>query len=142
MGRAGGGALVFDPAQGCAASSLVGLAVVNHWILDWVTHRADLPLWPEGPRVGLGLWNSIPATLLVEGLLFAAASRFTRSVHRWGSGRAMGILGIDRRDRRNLGERAVVTAAAGARAIAIVGVTMGVFALWGSWIDRHRVPRA
>lgn len=39
-------------------------------MLDFVTHRPDLPLWPGGPLVGLGLWNSIPGTILVEtGLL-------------------------------------------------------------------------
>ena len=38
----------------------VGLAVFSHWVLDWFTHRADLPLLPwGGPKVGLGLWNSV-----------------------------------------------------------------------------------
>ncbi len=55
-----------------AGAIFVGLAVVSHWFLDWITHRPDLPLAP-GSRVyvGLGLWNSVPATLIVEGLLFA-----------------------------------------------------------------------
>jgi len=51
---------------------LVGL-VVSHWVLDVVSHAADVPLWPgPSPRLGLGLWNSIPATLLVEGSLWLA----------------------------------------------------------------------
>ena len=33
--------------------------------------RPDLPLWPRGPIVGLGLWNSLPGTIFVEGTLFA-----------------------------------------------------------------------
>jgi len=42
--------------------------VVSHWVLDVVSHRPDMPLAPGIPgRLGLGLWNSIPATLLVEG---------------------------------------------------------------------------
>ena len=46
--------------------------VVSHWVLDFVTHRPDLPLVPlGGPVVGLGLWNSLPATVVVEGLMFA-----------------------------------------------------------------------
>jgi hypothetical protein len=45
--------------------------VVSHWVLDFVTHRPDMPFYPGGPRVGLGLWNSIPATLTVECALFA-----------------------------------------------------------------------
>jgi hypothetical protein len=49
---------------------LVGL-VVSHWVLDFVSHAPDMPLWPgPSPRLGLGLWNSIPATLLVEGILW------------------------------------------------------------------------
>jgi hypothetical protein len=43
-------------------------AVVSHWILDFVSHRPDMRLGPGIPGAfGLGLWNSIPATLLVEG---------------------------------------------------------------------------
>ena len=50
---------------------ILGLLVLSHWVLDFITHRPDLPLWPGGPVAGLGLWNSIPATIVVEGGLFA-----------------------------------------------------------------------
>src|SRR5258705_1950593 len=33
---------------------VVGLLVLSHWILDYIVHVPDLPLWPGGPRVGLG----------------------------------------------------------------------------------------
>jgi len=49
---------------------VVWCGVVSHWILDWVSHRPDMPLYPGGLRVGLGLWNSIPGTLAVELLMF------------------------------------------------------------------------
>jgi membrane-bound metal-dependent hydrolase YbcI (DUF457 family) len=56
------------------AAWLIALLVVSHWALDAVTHAPDLPLWPgPSPRLGLGLWRSIPATLLVEGTLWAGA---------------------------------------------------------------------
>ncbi len=43
-------------------------AVLSHWFLDFVSHRPDMPLAPGVHRYfGLGLWNSIPATLIVEG---------------------------------------------------------------------------
>jgi len=48
----------------------VGSAVASHWVLDWITHRPDLPLWPGGIKVGLGLWNSVAATVIVELLMF------------------------------------------------------------------------
>lgn len=50
----------------------VGICVFSHWVLDWVTHRADLPLLPVGgPRVGLGLWNSVAGTAIIEIAMFA-----------------------------------------------------------------------
>ena len=51
-------------------ATVVGLAVVSHWVLDWITHRPDMPLWPGGPKVGLGLWNSVAGTVAVEGAMF------------------------------------------------------------------------
>jgi len=38
-----------------AGSCAVGACVVSHWVLDWVTHRPDMPLYPGGPNFGLGL---------------------------------------------------------------------------------------
>lgn len=55
-----------------AAPLLVGL-VVSHWVLDFITHAPDMPILPfAGPRLGLALWNSIPGTLVVEGLLWVS----------------------------------------------------------------------
>jgi len=51
---------------------VIALGVVSHWMLDFVTHRPDMPLYPGGPRLGLGLWNSIPGTLAVELAMYAA----------------------------------------------------------------------
>jgi hypothetical protein len=33
-----------------------------------------MPLWPGGPKVGLGLWNSLTATATVEVSLFVAGA--------------------------------------------------------------------
>jgi hypothetical protein len=50
----------------------IGALVISHWVLDFASHRPDMPLWPgSSTKAGLGLWNSIPATLTVEGALFA-----------------------------------------------------------------------
>jgi hypothetical protein len=52
---------------------LIVALVVSHWVLDFVTHAPDMPFWPgASPRVGLGLWNSIPGTFIVEGALWVA----------------------------------------------------------------------
>jgi hypothetical protein len=69
-----------------AGAIAVGIGVVSHWFLDAVVHRPDLPLYPGGDaRVGFGLWNSVPATLLVEATMFAVGLylylRSTRAVN-------------------------------------------------------------
>jgi len=47
---------------------IIFLVVLSHWLLDFVSHRPDMPIAPGiHGHVGLGLWNSILATLLVEG---------------------------------------------------------------------------
>jgi hypothetical protein len=51
-------------------SVVIWIAVMSHWVLDFVTHRADLQLYAGGPRYGLGLWNHPRATIAIEGLMF------------------------------------------------------------------------
>jgi membrane-bound metal-dependent hydrolase YbcI (DUF457 family) len=67
-------ALLYRAKTGYARGAiLVGLLVVSHWVLDWVTHRPDLQLAPwSATRVGLGLWMSPVATVAVEAAMFAA----------------------------------------------------------------------
>ncbi|OGU80891.1 MAG: hypothetical protein A2W11_06585 [Ignavibacteria bacterium RBG_16_35_7] len=53
-------------------SILLGALVFSHWLLDLLTHRPDLQLFPWSDyKVGLGLWNSFLGTVIVEGLIFA-----------------------------------------------------------------------
>jgi len=57
---------------GGRAALAMGLLVFSHWALDALSHRPDLPLWPgSDTMIGLGLWNSVAGTLLVESALFA-----------------------------------------------------------------------
>src|SRR5678816_2619777 len=44
--------------------AVLAALVLSHWVLDVLTHRPDMPLYPGGPKVGLGLWNSVPATVI------------------------------------------------------------------------------
>jgi len=41
-------------------AAIVAGAVFSHWILDFLVHRPDLPLYDNSAKVGLGLWN-VPA---------------------------------------------------------------------------------
>jgi LexA-binding, inner membrane-associated putative hydrolase len=63
--------------------------VLSHWLLDFIAHKPDMPLAPGLPWVfGLGLWTSIPATLIVEGGFWLLAIiiyvRATRAKNRAG----------------------------------------------------------
>src|SRR5947207_7194128 len=56
------------------ATWLLFFVVLSHWGLDVVSHRPDMTLAPGVSRYfGLGLWTSVPATLVVEGGLWGAA---------------------------------------------------------------------
>lgn len=69
---------------------VVFLVVLSHWLLDFVSHRTDMPIAPWIHRyVGLGLWNTIPGTIVVEGGAWCLAIilfvRDVRPKHRVGS---------------------------------------------------------
>src|SRR5208283_3966220 len=57
------------------------LVLISHWALDALSHRPDLPLYPGSSTfVGLGLWNSRLATIVVESAIFAfGATMYARS---------------------------------------------------------------
>ena len=55
------------------AAWLIMALVASHWVLDWITHAPDMPLWPGSAKYGLGLWNSIPATFAVESAMWLVA---------------------------------------------------------------------
>jgi membrane-bound metal-dependent hydrolase YbcI (DUF457 family) len=56
------------------AAVFIGLVVFSHWILDLIVHRPDLLLWPGGPTVGFGLWNSPVLEEAIEMGLVAIAA--------------------------------------------------------------------
>jgi len=121
------------------AGLFVGLTVLSHWVLDFVTHRPDLPLWPGGSQVGLGLWNSIPLTLIVEGALFAVGvALYLRTTRPRDGGGNWAFWAL-----------VVLTTAIwisgpfsppppSVTAIAVVGLALWLFPLWAWWIERHR----
>ncbi|HMU61911.1 MAG TPA: hypothetical protein PKA66_09020 [Gemmatimonadales bacterium] len=42
---------------GGRAALVVAFAVFSHWLLDFIVHRPDLPIYDNTMKVGLGLWN-------------------------------------------------------------------------------------
>jgi hypothetical protein len=137
------GGLVLWRTRDRMAALVVGAAVLSHWFLDFVTHTPDMPLWPGGPLVGLGLWRSIPATVAVEGLMFAGALwlyfRSTRArdrIGRWGVAALAAFLAVIYV--MNL----TSPPPPDVQSFAAVGLSAWLFPLWAWWADRHREPLA
>jgi hypothetical protein len=121
-------------------AAAIGLLVLSHWVLDFVTHRPDLQLWPwSAARVGLGLWNSRAATFAVEGTMYAAGIwlylRATWPIDRIGTVALWSLLLLC----------LVLWIAGGvgspppsARAVALGSLSAWLIPVWGGWADRHR----
>jgi hypothetical protein len=55
-----GAALLYRLVRGRGAGAgaiVVAVAVFSHWILDFIVHKPDLPLYDNTAKVGLGLWD-------------------------------------------------------------------------------------
>jgi FtsH-binding integral membrane protein len=123
------------------AAALLALLVVSHWLLDYVSHRPDMPVYPGGPRYGLGLWNSVPATIAVEGVLFVVGAWLYAQATRPRDGRGqfafaslIGVLIL-----AYVGN--IFSAPPSVDAIwsgALVGALLLI--AWAAWADRNRVP--
>jgi hypothetical protein len=134
------GAIYFAVRRYGRGAWIVGASVASHWFLDVPVHRPDLPLWPGSDTlVGLGLWNSVPATVIIElallsiGLaLYLRGTRARDRIGRWGLWAMIALL--------------VVFFLAGIRgapppnerSLAVVTLALWLFVPWGWWVDRHR----
>jgi hypothetical protein len=59
------------------ASFLICMLVISHWVLDLITHRADMPLSPFGDtKIGLGLWDHPAIEIILEVGLFLSGIYF------------------------------------------------------------------
>ena len=123
------------------------LVLISHWLLDALSHRPDLPLYPGGSTyVGLGLWNSRVGTILVESAIFAFGAM---------------VYAKATRPRDRIGFLAFRSFIAllflvyllnifgppppSEKAIAFAALGMWLFVVWAYWLDRHRLvnsPRA
>jgi hypothetical protein len=125
------------------AAATLALLVASHWILDFMTHRPDMPVTLAGtPRFGLGLWNSLPATLVVEfallGVGVALYARTTRATDRVGSAGLWALVAF-------LSIVQIANAFGppppSPEAVAWTALSMWLLVASGYWIDRHRVAK-
>lgn len=123
----------------------IGALVLSHWVLDFVSHRPDLPLWPGGPRVGLGLWRSLPASIVTElallgfgAWLYAKVTRPRDRIGTYAFAAFVALLAA-----------IYVSSVFGppppsVQVLAMSGLLGWLFVVWAYWIGRHRsmVPSA
>ncbi len=122
---------------------VLSLAAFSHWLLDLLTHRPDLPLTYGGEmKFGLGLWNSVAATVAVELAMFAAgvliytgATRTKTKAGRYGLAALVAIL------LAIYAANIIGPPPPGVEMIAVAGNAMWLFVLAAWWIDRNREPR-
>jgi hypothetical protein len=122
---------------------IVGVLVPSHWLLDWLVHVPDLPLFPgEMKRHGLGIWQSLPLTLVCEfavlgvGLaLYLTATRARDGIGRWALAAMIGFLLLVY----------VYSLFSGpppsADMVAWSALLLWLLPLWAYWADRHRSVR-
>lgn len=141
LGWSLGFGLLYYAVQRSGRNALIlGALVLSHWVLDFISHRPDLPLIPGmETRVGLGLWNSFVASVVVETALFVVGAflylRATKGRDRVGKYALWSFLLL-----------LVVLYVAnmfgppppGVQALAVVAFGQWLFVLWGYWIDQHR----
>jgi membrane-bound metal-dependent hydrolase YbcI (DUF457 family) len=122
------------------AGLVLALLVVSHWVLDFITHRPDEPIYPGGPEVGLGLWNSVAGTVIIESLMLAVGvaiyARNTRArdgIGRWGFWALVALLAA------SYAASFFSPLPTDMRAVAVSGLVFElVFILVAWWVDRHR----
>jgi membrane-bound metal-dependent hydrolase YbcI (DUF457 family) len=116
------------------------LASFSHWVLDWICHPPDMPLWPgSARRVGLNLWASAPVTLALEISMMVAAlaiyARATRPRDRTGDLALFGYALF-------LTVVYLITVFGppppNPTAVALMTLAQWPLLLWPRWIERHR----
>jgi len=122
----------------------IGAAVFSHWVLDFLVHRPDLPLYDNTAKVGLGLWNypvvalSLEALLLFGGMtLYLRRTRPLSAIGRLGPP-IFGVLMLAIQVYIFFGPPPASPAAAAVTAL----VSYVVFAAAAQWLDRHRAYAA
>jgi membrane-bound metal-dependent hydrolase YbcI (DUF457 family) len=137
------GGVYFVRKKDSRGAIILAALVVSHWLLDWITHRPDMPLYPGGAKFGLGMWNSPAFTIAIEIAMFVVGAwiyaRATRPRD------AQGKLGFWFLTLLLLGVY-VADSASGATPpsvkmiwiLAIVGTVVTLLLAW--WVERHREP--
>ena len=128
--------------KGWGAAWWVGTAVLSHWILDLVVHRPDLPLYGNTAKVGLGLWDYLGTSLVVEALVLAGGLwlYMSRTTGLTRVGRIGPVVFAVAMFAMQVGMLFAPYPPAPAAVAMSALVAYVAFAAVAGWIDRQRVP--
>lgn len=122
---------------------VAGALVVSHWFLDWISHAPDLPLVPGGTGHGLGLWNNVAATVVVESAMFVAgvvlylrATRARGALGHVALGSLVGTFAF-----MYAGNSLGLAVPPSERVLALSALIGWLPPFWGLWIEATREPR-
>jgi hypothetical protein len=74
------GGVYFALHKDTRAAVVLFIGVLSHFLLDWISHRPDMPILPDGPHIGLGLWNfPVPALLVEVALVLGGLALYMRT---------------------------------------------------------------
>ena len=137
------GAVYFAFRKDARGAMIAGVIVPSHWVLDYIVHRPDLPLIPGGTQYGLGIWNSLPLTLILEFAIFGAGIavyiNFTRPNYCKGRYALWSLLIF------------LLLSYLGSvfgppppsvHALALLGSAIWLTAPWAAWADGHRTIKS
>jgi membrane-bound metal-dependent hydrolase YbcI (DUF457 family) len=133
------GAIYFASRRYGRGAWILALLVVSHWVLDVPMHAKDLPITPwSDTKLGWGLWNSVPATYVIEFAIYAIgiaiylrATRARDKIGVWGLWAYIVVLAAIFLS----GNR---TPPPSERALALTTLFIWLFVPWAYWVDKHR----
>jgi hypothetical protein len=135
--------IYFGVARYLVGAITIWLGVISHWLLDYVVHRPDLPLYAGGSRfLGLALWNRPKLTIAIELVMFAAGIFIYLGTTR--ARNAIGKFAFWIFVLALVGLYAAVAFApppSSVKKLAIGTMFSWLFVAWAWWLDRNRETR-
>ncbi len=121
------------------AALVLGAVVLSHWVGDFIVHRPDMPVLSHGPYLGLGVWNSVAGTLLLEGAMFLGAlwlylreTSAKDGVGRWGFWALIAFILVI-----YVGN-VFGPPPPNEQIVAWMSLSQWLMVAWAAWADRHR----
>ncbi len=127
--------IYFAASRDIRLAAWVGFLILSHWICDFISWNHVLPLaFSDAPRVGLGLYNSLPVMVGMDFGLFGIALAYyllrTKANDRLGKWLPWLLVAY-------LLALMPLTLLPG-KLVIIMALGMVLVAPFGMWIDRHR----